>query len=78
MRGLAGARPEFTLPAMLPFPHSLCHRCAHLRVITSGRGSVFLMCTAPDARAIPQKYPAQPVLRCGWFLPRPPPPEGAL
>lgn len=58
---------------MLPFAHSLCHRCQHLRVITSGRGSAFLLCQAPEARTIPQKYPAQPVARCGWFVPKQPP-----
>jgi hypothetical protein len=34
---------------------------------------VFLLCTAPEARSIPEKYPAQPVLRCRWFLPKAPP-----
>ncbi|GAB4559070.1 MAG: hypothetical protein Tsb0020_04570 [Haliangiales bacterium] len=45
------------------FPDSLCHRCAHLRVIESRRGSSFLQCQEP---ALP-KYVPQPVLRCGRF-----------
>jgi hypothetical protein len=48
------------VPDELPFPDSLCHRCAHLRVIKSGRGSVFLMCQAP----LLPKYAPQPVRAC--------------
>lgn len=54
-----------------PFPDSLCHRCAHVRVVTSGKGSVFLMCRAP---ALP-KYPPQPVRACPVFA-APPPASG--
>ena len=32
----------------------------HLRVITSGKGSTFLMCQEPSLT----KYPPQPVLQC--------------
>jgi hypothetical protein len=51
----------------LPFPGSLCHRCTHLRVVRSGKGSVFLMCQEPTL----PKYPPQPVLACRGFAPRP-------
>ncbi|HEY0191374.1 MAG TPA: hypothetical protein VGC42_09655 [Kofleriaceae bacterium] len=47
-----------------PFPASLCHRCQHLRLVHSGRGSTFLMCQAP---ALP-KYTAQPVRACVGFV----------
>lgn len=50
----------------LPFPNSLCHRCAHVKTIRSGKGSIFLMC-----RALPQKYLPQPRLRCSAFTARP-------
>ncbi len=45
------------------FPESLCHRCQHLRVVRSGRGSMFLMCQEPTL----PKYPRQPVAACGRF-----------
>ncbi|MBK7861435.1 MAG: hypothetical protein IPJ65_23030 [Archangiaceae bacterium] len=50
-----------------PFPQSLCHRCVALKRV-KGASSVFLMCTA-----LPNKYPPQPVLRCGAFKPAPRP-----
>jgi hypothetical protein len=48
------------------FPESLCHRCAHVRLITSGKGSTFLMCKAPQL----PKYPPQPVTACPAFAQR--------
>ena len=56
----------------LPFPRSICHQCAHLRLVRSGKGSVFLMCQEPSL----PKYPPQPVVRCGQFTPAPPPAAG--
>ncbi len=47
----------------VPFPQSLCHRCAALKQV-KGANSVFLMCTA-----LPNKYPRQPVVRCPAFVP---------
>ena len=35
-----------------PFPESLCHRCVHLRVVRSGRGSTFLMCQEVGRRSM--------------------------
>lgn len=53
-------------PRDLPFPTSLCHRCAAPpRYITSGRGSVFILCPL-----WPTKYPPQPVRSCPLFRPR--------
>lgn len=50
----------------LPFPSSLCHRCAAPpRYITSGKGSVFILCPL-----LPNKYPPQPVRACPLFRPR--------
>ncbi|HXU62727.1 MAG TPA: hypothetical protein VN962_13550 [Polyangia bacterium] len=48
----------------LPFPESICHRCANSRVIST-KTSDFLMCTA-----LPTKYPRQPVLHCPAFDPK--------
>ncbi|MEK6257763.1 MAG: hypothetical protein AABP62_04005 [Planctomycetota bacterium] len=43
---------------------SLCETCRHVRIVTTPRGSRFLLCTlsADDARFA--KYPPQPVIRC--------------
>lgn len=46
----------------LPHARSLCHRCDACRAIVSGRGSIFLLCTAR-----PEKYLPQPVMRCPVF-----------
>jgi hypothetical protein len=51
----------------LPFPESLCHRCVHLRVVRSGKGSTFLMCREPSL----PKYTAQPVRVCRGFVAAP-------
>jgi hypothetical protein len=45
----------------LPFPESLCHRCANSRAVET-KTSRFLMC-----KALPTKYPRQPILACPAF-----------
>ncbi|HEY4180969.1 MAG TPA: hypothetical protein VGM90_29200 [Kofleriaceae bacterium] len=50
-----------------PYADSICHRCAHLRVIESGKGSTFLMCREPSL----PKYPRQPVVACPKYTPTP-------
>jgi len=53
-------------PTELPFPTSLCHRCAAPpRYVRTAR-STFILCPI-----LPNKYPPQPVLRCPEFRPRP-------
>jgi hypothetical protein len=47
-------------PDDLPFPASLCHRCAFVRYNGNKRGSIFVQCTAPGL----DKYYPQPVGRC--------------
>ena len=47
-----------------PFPDSLCHRCQFLRLVESGKGSVFLMCQEPTL----PKYGPQPVKACRGFV----------
>ncbi|HEY4242538.1 MAG TPA: hypothetical protein VGM88_22120 [Kofleriaceae bacterium] len=51
-----------------PFPTSLCHGCEFVRLVTSGKGSTFLMCRHPDL----PKYGPQPVRSCAGFSPAPP------
>ena len=47
----------------VPFPESLCHRCANRRTVET-KTSKFLLCTA-----LATKYPRQPVLACPAFEP---------
>lgn len=49
----------------LPFPTSLCHRCAHKRDVKSAR-AWFLRCVELES-----KYAPQPVRACPLFEPRP-------
>ena len=46
---------------------SLCEACAHLREVTSGKGSRFLMCRLSLSDARFPKYPPQPVVACAGF-----------
>lgn len=57
--------PGPELPAGLA--GSLCARCAWVRRIASGKGSVFLLCRRAAADPRFARYPAQPVLRCSGF-----------
>ena len=50
----------------LPFPESLCHRCAAPPRYVRTDTSVFILCPI-----VPEKYPRQPVRECPWFRPRP-------
>jgi hypothetical protein len=53
----------------LPYPESLCHRCAAPpKYVQSGKGSVFILCPL-----LPHKYPRQPVLSCAYFREAPEP-----
>ncbi len=48
----------------LPYPESLCHRCAAPPKYVRTATSVFLRCPL-----LPDKYPRQPVLRCAMYKP---------
>ncbi len=63
-RRAAGDRPpERSSPAW----HGLCETCAHLRQVTSARGSTFLLCERSRTDPRYPKYPPQPVVRCAGF-----------
>jgi hypothetical protein len=53
-------------PNLLPFPSSLCHRCAAAKYVQT-KTSIYVLCGA-----MPQKYPPQPVEQCELFRKRPP------
>jgi hypothetical protein len=57
----AGRRP----PA--PGPAGLCPDCRHVKIVTSERGSTFLLCrkAAVDPRF--PRYPPQPIVSCPGF-----------
>lgn len=52
-------------PSPLPFPTSLCHRCAAPPRYVRTKTSTFILCPL-----LPNKYPPQPVLACALFRPR--------
>ena len=49
----------------LPYPESLCHRCAAPPKLVETKTSTFIMCPL-----LPEKYPRQPVVECPLFRPR--------
>lgn len=51
----------------LPFPESLCHRCAAPPKYVVTRTAAYILCPL-----VPEKYPRQPVLACPYFRPRGP------
>jgi len=44
-----------------------CPRCVHVKVVESGRGSRFLLCTRSRTDAAYRRYPPQPVVACPGF-----------
>jgi hypothetical protein len=53
-----------------PRRSGLCSSCAHGRVVTSSRGSVFLLCQRSSADPRFPRYPALPVLACRGYEPQ--------
>jgi hypothetical protein len=45
----------------------LCATCAHMRLITSDRGSVFYLCELSKTDPRFPKYPQLPVLSCSGY-----------
>lgn len=59
------------------FPRSLCTSCAHVQLVRSAKGSVFLLCARSKRDPSFPKYPPQPVIRCSGHERAPPPPAPA-
>ena len=47
---------------------SLCRSCSHVREVTSGTGSKFLLCELSQTDKRFSKYPLQPVVRCDGYV----------
>lgn len=52
---------------MRPPPEGLCATCRHARVVTSGRGSRFVMCERSRTDPRYARYPRLPVVECRGF-----------
>lgn len=52
----------------------LCERCRHAEVVTSARGSRFLLCRRSRVDPAFPKYPPLPVIACPGFEPASEPP----
>jgi hypothetical protein len=59
-------------PAHARTAGSLCQACAHVRLITSAKGSTFLLCEVSLVDARFAKYPPQPVVQCSGYAQREP------
>jgi hypothetical protein len=59
----------------------LCGKCAHARVVVSGKGSTFYLCQLAAVDPSFRKYPPLPVLSCRGYREKvgdgddPPPPR---
>lgn len=51
-------------------PRSLCETCQWVRIVTTPKGSRFLLCTLSATDPRMPKYPPQPLLDCGRYLPQ--------
>ena len=53
-------------------PAGLCATCAHMQIVTSGRGSRFYMCRLSFTDPRFARYPPIPVIACAGHEPRGP------
>lgn len=51
----------------------LCAHCVHARLVSSSKGSQFLLCQLSQCDPNFAKYPRLPVLRCSGYTPKPSP-----
>jgi hypothetical protein len=56
-------------PGQPPATESLCRGCAHVQLITSDKGSTFLLCRLSLSDKRFAKYPPQPVVACAGYVP---------
>ncbi len=48
-------------------PRNLCETCRHVRIVTTPKGSRFVLCTRSKDDSRFPKYPPLPVVRCAGF-----------
>lgn len=48
-------------------PRGLCPSCVHVQLVTSSKGSTFLLCGLSKTDARFPKYPPQPRMVCAGF-----------
>jgi hypothetical protein len=53
--------------SLTPVKAGLCDSCAHQKLISTGRGSVFSMCLRSKTDKRFPKYPRVPVERCAGY-----------
>jgi hypothetical protein len=53
----------------------LCARCVHAQLVTSSRGSTFVLCRLSFTDPQFRRYPPLPVLACAGYEPRTSNPE---
>src|SRR5262245_61744747 len=56
-------------PTLSATPRGLCGSCRYAREVTSGRGSVFVLCERSRDDASFPRYPRLPVLECRGYEP---------
>jgi hypothetical protein len=50
-------------------PAGLCDTCSHAQIITSSKGSSFVLCRQSDVDPSLRKYPRLPVVACHGYAP---------
>ena len=66
-KDFVGSNPTLSASAADLDAVGLCAVCRHARLITTARGSVFLLCGRSATEPAYPRYPRLPVLRCAGF-----------
>ena len=72
-KDFVGSNPTLSATSRPPSPPpGMCGSCRHARLITSGRGSMFILCRLSEVDPSFPRYPELPVLRCRGYEPAEP------
>ena len=47
----------------------LCETCTHVQIITSSKGSSFVLCRLSEVDPVFRRYPTLPVIACPGYVP---------